>query len=302
MTTFGFNDMSLTGWFPGHMLKAGRKMHEIAPLVDLVVELVDARLPLSSRNPRFRDFLPGKPAMVLANKADLADPAASRRWQRWFEAQGERVFFMDARQPDDPDRLVRYWERVAHEERERRGATLALTRPVRVMIAGIPNVGKSTLVNQLCTEKRAQVGPLPGVTRQNQWIRLRGDVELLDTPGVLWPQVRDKEHELRLALVGSIRDEVIGIELLAEFLWYELSRQPGRVDWSLYDLATCPEHPEELMAAVARRRGLLRAGGNIDPVRTAHALVKDYRDLRLGALTFEFPPEETTPCRPSASS
>lgn len=292
----GFNHLSLTGWFPGHMLKAGRKLQEVAPLIDLVVELVDARLPLSSRNPKFHSLLPGKPAMVVANKADLADPAASRRWQRWFEAQGERVFFLDAREPSDPDRLVRFWERVALEEREKRGATLSLNRPVRVMIVGIPNVGKSTLVNQLCSEKRAQVGPRPGVTRQNQWIRLRGDlVELLDTPGVLWPQVRDKEHELRLALIGSIRDEVIGIDLLADFIWYELSRQPERVDWSLYDLSGCPEFPEELMAAVARRRGLLRAGGGIDHARVAHALVKDFRDLRLGAITLEFPPEPDVP-------
>lgn len=294
MSVIGFNDLALTGWFPGHMLKAGRQMREIAPLIDLVVELVDARLPLSSRNPRFHELLPGKPAMVVANKADLADPAASRRWQRWFEAQGERVFFLNAREPGDPDRLVRFWERTAHEERDKRGATQALNRPVRVMIVGIPNVGKSTLVNQLCTEKRAQVGPRPGVTRQNQWIRLRGNqVELLDTPGVLWPQIRDKEHELRLAMIGSIRDEVIGVELLAEFIWYELSRQPDRVDWSLYDLAACPEYPEEMMAAVARRRGLLRGGGAIDHVRAAHALVKDYRDLRLGALTLESPPDPT---------
>jgi ribosome biogenesis GTPase A len=159
------------------------------------------------------------------------------------------------------------------------------------MIVGIPNVGKSTLVNRLHEGKRAQVGPRPGVTRHNQWIPLQGDVELLDTPGVIWPQVRNKEHELRLALIGSIKDEVIGVELLAEFVWYELSRQPERVDWSLYDLTACPEHPEDLMQAVARRRGLIKGGGVVDYVRTAHALLKDFRDRRLGDLTLEFPPD-----------
>jgi ribosome biogenesis GTPase A len=291
MTPIGFNDIPLTGWYPGHMLKAGRKMREDLRLIDLVVELVDARLPLSSRNPNFRDLLPGKPAMVLANKADLADPDASARWQRWFEDQGERVFFLDAREPDDPERLVQFWVRTVHEERKKRGATTSLTRPARIMIAGIPNVGKSTLVNRLYAGKRAEVGPRPGVTRHNQWIPIHEGVELLDTPGVIWPRVRDKEHELRLALVGSIKDEVIGVELLAEFVWYELSRQPERADWALYDLAGCPEHPEDMMQAVARRRGLLKGGGQIDYVRTAHALVKDFRDRRLGAFTLEFPPD-----------
>ena len=291
MTAISFNNLPTTGWYPGHMLRAGRKMREVLHLIDLVVELVDARFPLSSRNPNFRDLLPGKPAMILANKADLADPAASRRWQRWFETQGERVFFLDARQPDDPDRLVRFWVRTVHEEREKRGATTSLNRPVRIMIAGIPNVGKSTLVNRLHVGKRAQVGPRPGVTRHNQWIPLQGGVELLDTPGVIWPRIRDKEHELRLALIGSIRDEVIGTELLAEFVWHELSRQPERADWSLYDLPGCPEHPEDMMQAVAQRRGLIKGGGQIDYIRTARALLKDFRDRRLGAFTLELPPD-----------
>ena len=286
-----FDHLPMTGWYPGHMLKAGRKMREALKLIDLVVELVDARLPLSSRNPAFRRILHGKPAVLLANKADLADEGASRHWQEAFAGAGERVAFLDSRDPGNPSELTGFWKRTVAEEREKRGAVHALNRPVRVMIAGIPNVGKSTLVNRLSAGKKAEVGPKPGVTRHNQWIRLRDDVELLDTPGVLWPKIRDKEHELRLALIGTMKDEYVGTELLAEFLWHELRTNRSRVAWDLYELPECPDDPHDLIRAVAARRGLLRAGGRIDAERAATALLKDFRDGRLGRITLELPGE-----------
>lgn len=298
MPDLEFNRLPLTGWYPGHMLKAGREMQDVLRLVDLVVELVDARAPAASRNPRFRELLQSRPAVIVANKVDLADLAASERWQQYLEARGERVILMDAQHVAEPTRVVAAWKRIAAEERRRRGATTALTRPVRLMIAGVPNVGKSTLVNGLFEGRRAQVGPKPGVTRQNQWVPLREGVELLDTPGVLWPRIRDKEHELRLGLLGCIRDEVLGAELLAEFLWVELSRQPaGAVTWQLYDQTAPPPTFEAFMAAVARRRGLLRSGGRVDPERTATAVLKDFRDGRLGRITLERAP---TPDEPGA--
>mgnify|MGYP001370656845 CR=1 FL=1 len=301
MPSIDFNVLPLTGWYPGHMLKAGRAMQEVLRLVDLVVELVDARAPAATRNPRFRDLLQSRPAVIVANKADLADAEASRRWQAYLEAQGERVVLLDAQHVADPGRVVAVWKRIAEEERRARGATTALTRPVRLMIAGVPNVGKSTLVNGLVEGRRANVGPKPGVTRQNQWVPLREGVELLDTPGVLWPRIHNKEHELRLGLVGCIRDEVMGLELLAEFLWVELSRQPASaVAWGLYDLAAAPPTFETFMESVARRRGLLRSGGRIDAERTATAVLKDFREGRLGRLTLELPPAAEPVCPPAA--
>ncbi len=292
MTESPFNVLSLSGWYPGHMLKAGRAMQEVLRLVDLVIEVVDARAPASSRNPRFREMLQSRPAVLLLNKADLADARVSRRWQAHFEAAGERVFLVEAQGLGDPARLLASWRQLAEAARTERGVRLARTRPLRVMIAGVPNVGKSTLINAMSAGRRVQVGPKPGVTRQNQWVPLREDMELLDTPGVLWPKIADKEHELRLALAGCIRDEVIGIELLAEFLWVTLSRRPeASAAWSRYGLEAPPTTYPDFIAAVARRRGLLQAGGRIDHERSATAALKDFREGRLGRISLEVPPE-----------
>jgi ribosome biogenesis GTPase A len=293
MPSVDFSVLPLTGWYPGHMLKAGRAMQEVLRLVDLVVELVDARAPASSRNPRFRQLLQSRPVLIVANKADLADPELSRRWQAYLEAQGERVLLLDSPHLTDPSRLVAAWKQVAEAERRGRGAIRELTRPVRLMIAGVPNVGKSTLVNRLYEGKRVLVGPKPGVTRQNQWVPLREGVELLDTPGVLWPKIETKEHELRLGLVGCIRDEVLGIELLTEFLWDVLRRLPtNRVNWPLYGLTGAPATPEGFIEAIARRRGLLLPGGRIDAERAATAVLKDFREGRLGRISIEEPPDQ----------
>jgi len=289
LTKSDFKHLPLSGWFPGHMLKAGREMREILKLVDLVVELIDARAPAATRNPAFRQLLQSKPVALVANKADLADPRRSKLWKDWFAEQGYPILFLDSREIRETERLLTFWKRTVQEKRRERGVKRPLNRPVRLMIVGIPNVGKSTLVNRLHAGKKAQVGPKPGVTRNNQWVALRGDVELLDTPGVLWPHIRDKTHELCLALISSIRDEVMDAELLAEYLWAELAEQPENVDWGMYGLTACPEFPEDLMAAVAKRRGLLKAGGRLDGERVANAVIKDYRDGRLGRLTFEVP-------------
>jgi ribosome biogenesis GTPase A len=292
MSEIEFNHLPLTGWFPGHMLKAGRKMREVIKLVDLVVELVDARAPAASRNPEFRELLPGKPALLVANKADLADPQSSDEWKENFDRKGIASMFLDANHLSSPGPLVSRWRNVAENERRARGATRTLTRPVRVMIVGVPNVGKSTLVNRISAGRKADVGPKPGVTKSNQWITLNDGVELLDTPGVLWPTIRNKTHELVLGLIGSIRDEVLDPELLAEFLWTRLAQVSSLVQWHIYGLETCPQQPHELIEAVARRRGLIRAGGRVDRERAANALLKDFRTARLGRLTVEMPDQD----------
>lgn len=284
-----FSQYPLTGWYPGHMLKAGRQMQEALKLVDLVVELIDARAPLSSRNPDLRSILSNRPFLLLANKADLANPVASRAWSAYFARQGERVQFFDARKTASVRRLTELWRQLVQQMRMERGATRALTRPARVMISGIPNIGKSTLVNHLLARNKAQVGPKPGVTRQNQWVSISNDLELLDTPGILWPRIENKRHELMLALIGSLKEELIPPTLLAEFLWSELRRTAAAVKWELLGLTACPESITALLDALAARRGLLLPGGVPDYDRAAVAFLKDYRLGRLGRFTFEMP-------------
>lgn len=284
-----FSQFPLSGWYPGHMLKAGKAMQDALKLVDLVVELIDARAPISSRNPDLRELLQQRPFLLVANKIDLADPKLSKQWAEYFASQGERLFLLDSRHVGNFRGLTETWRKVVTAERAKRGATRPLTRPIRVMIAGVPNIGKSTLINHLATRNKAQVGPKPGVTRQNQWIQLQGDFELLDTPGILWPHIRDKKHELLLALLGNLKEEVVDIVLVSDYLWTELKKH-SNVQWNILGLTQCPDSPDELLELVALKRGLLKQGGVPDPFRTAALIIKEYRDGRLGRFTLENPP------------
>ena len=285
-----FNSYPLTGWFPGHMFKATKNMAEALKLIDLVVELVDARAPLSTRNPELRRLLSAKPFLIVANKADLASPAVSKKWAAWCQAQGIRIHFLDSRRKTNVSSLLALWRQIVLDERSARGVTRPLLRPVRILIAGVPNVGKSTLVNHLCERTRAQIGPKPGVTRSNQWIPISGGIELLDTPGILWPRIREKKHELLLALLGIFKDELIPQELLASFLAWKLEECKYRIDWPAFGLAASPETEEELLGGIATRRGFLKPGGHPDFTRAAISFIKDFRDGRLGRISFENPP------------
>jgi ribosome biogenesis GTPase A len=231
----------------------------------------------------------GQKARVLVfTKCDLADAAQNRAWQEWYSAnKGERVFFVDAQSGSGLSSLVPGWQEIVARRRRNSGAVQPLRRPVRVMIAGIPNVGKSTLVNRLSVSRRAAVGPRPGVTRNQQWIPLKGGLELLDTPGVLWPRIKSKEMELRLGLVGTIKDELTGPELLAEYLWWWARQHPGQVDFSIYRPEGELESAADLLEAVGRRRGFLGAGGVIDIGQSASVLLSDFRAGKLGRVTFD---------------
>jgi len=292
MTTNDLNSYPLTGWFPGHMLKAGRQMQEALKLIDLLVELVDARAPLATRNPELREMLASKPALLVASKADLAEPIFSRRWEKFFAEQGERVFFLDAHKIANVRGLVQLWKKIVLEERAARGATRPLLRPVRIMILGIPNIGKSTLVNCLHEKKKALVGPKPGVTRQNQWIPIADGVELLDTPGVLWPHINNKCHELLLTLLGNIKDEVVGSILTSNYLCLKLQEIDRH---SALDPLAGTENrnadPEQILSTFAQRRNYLLPGGVPDQERAAIAMIKEFRDGRLGRISLEAPPE-----------
>jgi ribosome biogenesis GTPase A len=286
-----FNSLPLTRWFPGHMNKATRKINEVLKIIDLVVEICDARIPGSSRNPSFDQLFERKPRFVVFNKADLADPSMTGLWKAWYGRRGIRVAPVSAITGKGVAALVGEWRAAYMANPRQADIGKPLSHPLRVMISGVPNVGKSTLINHLAAKHSAAVGPNPGVTRINQWIPLKGGVELLDTPGILWPTLSDKTHELRLAICGCIRDPVIGNELLGEFLWYELARQNNPVQWDLYGLDHCPESCGELMQAIATRRGMLLQGGEVDLERSSTTLIRDFRDGKLGRFTFERPDE-----------
>ncbi len=288
MKSSDFDSLNLTGWFPGHMLKAGREMRARLDLIDVVVEMLDARVPRTSLHPSLQEELGRKPHLLAFNKTDLADPASTRAWEESFRQAGQLSIFLDGRTGSGLKQLLPAVHRVWKTERERRGATRPMLRPLRIMIAGIPNVGKSTIINRLAKAAKTAVGPKPGVTRGQQWVVLQNDTELLDTPGVLWPRIENKQTELLLGIVGTIKDTVIGEELLAEYLCFRLHDRPG-IRWDHYGLKAPPRGVEELLDAVALRRGLLQPGGVPDHHRAAVALLLDFRSGSLGRVTFDLP-------------
>ncbi len=285
-----FERFPLTGWFPGHMFKAGKNMEAALGLVDMAVELVDARAPFLTRNPDLRRILANKPFQLLANKADLASPASCRAWKTYCESQGLTIHFQDSRRTANVKNLPAIWRKMVLDARQARGVTRPLLRPVRVIIAGVPNIGKSTLVNHLGDKNRAQVGPKPGVTRINQWIPIGNGVELLDTPGILWPKIKNKKHELLLGLLNILNDELLPPELTAEYLAWELERQSIPIQWDAYGLEGAPADATELLDAIAKKRSFIKPGGKLDHERAAITFVKDFRDGRLGRITLEQPP------------
>ena len=288
-----FNQSARQTWFPGHMLKAEKAMAEALDLVDLVVVLLDARAPLSTRNPRLEQLLLSRrPHALVANKSDLASGVQNRRWKAWFEAQGDPIDFLEASHLKKPEALTTHWKEQVLKLRQERGATRPLMRPVRLMIVGIPNIGKSTLVNHLRMRNIAKVEARPGVTRQNQWVPLAGGVELLDTPGLLWPQLKDKNHELLLTALGNIPDESTDPTLTAEFL-ITCFQELGLADaLKALDLPEIPTEPAEVLEQLALRRKMFLPGGRPALANAAQGFLKDYRAGRLGRYTLEVPPAE----------
>ena len=283
------------GWYPGHMLKAQHAMRQALSLVDLAVELVDARAPLATRNPRLARLIANKSRIILANKADLACKALNANWTKWFAARGLRLDFVQADKLSRPEAMTASWREQVLRDRAARGATRPLLRPIRMMIVGIPNIGKSTLINHLRAKNIAKTGPVPGVTRQTQWVPLAGGIELLDTPGILWPQLRDPRQQLLLTALGNIPDTAIAPVFTAEYLIERLRELPIREPLKNLDLDDAPETAGGVLEALARRRGMLLPGGLPDTERAANALLKDFRTGRLGRFTLEPPPERDAP-------
>ncbi len=280
-------------WYPGHMTKAKRAMKEDIKLIDLVIELVDARVPFSSRNPDIDQLGAGKARLVLLNKSDLADESLNRRWAQWFEAQGMYVVKIDARNKGTLKQIQAVVQEACKEKIERDRRRGILNRPIRAMVVGIPNVGKSTFINSFAGKACAKTGNKPGVTKGNQWIRLNKSLELLDTPGILWPRFDDQQVGVKLALIGSINDEILDKDELAMGLIRFMNSNYPQVLRERYQLGDGEEAAgaEEILAQVARIRSCLVKGGELDLGKAARLLLDDFRSGRLGRVTLEQPEE-----------
>ena len=276
-------------WYPGHMTKAKRAMKEDVKLVDLVIELVDARAPLASRNPDIDSLAAGKGRVILLNKADLASEKANAAWITYFESQGFQVMKIDARAKATLKQLNALIQEACKEKIERDRRRGILNRPVRAMVVGIPNVGKSTFINSFAGKAAAKTGNKPGVTKGNQWIRLNKQVELLDTPGILWPKFEDQRVGLLLAFLGSINDEILEKdELASELADYLRNITPGLLK-ERYGIEEDGKKPYELLDEIAAARACLTKGGVNDLTKAARLLLDEFRGGKLGRITLELP-------------
>lgn len=277
-------------WYPGHMTKAKRAMQEDIRLIDVVIELVDARIPVSSKNPDINSLAGGKSRILLLNKSDMADPELLNAWIRFYEKKGILAMAVNSRKRNELKQVNTLIQKACKEKIERDRKRGILNRPVRAMIVGIPNVGKSTFINSFAGKACAKTGNRPGVTKGKQWIRLNKQVELLDTPGILWPRFEDQTVGQHLAFIGAIKDELIqSVELALDLIEFLVIQYPGTLA-DTYDVEeTLPS--AELLADLAKNRGCIQKGNELDYEKAAFLLLDDFRNARLGRITIERPDE-----------
>ncbi|MBR4207632.1 MAG: ribosome biogenesis GTPase YlqF [Lachnospiraceae bacterium] len=275
-------------WFPGHMTKALREMENNIKLVDMVIELRDARLPLSSANPELSKLGKGKLRLVLLNKADLADIKDTEAWKAYFTKQGVECVALDSRNTSSKKLINNAVTKLSKEKKERDLKRGIKNRPVRAMVAGIPNAGKSTFINMFAGKSSAKTGDKPGVTKGTQWIRLSKELELLDTPGVLWPKFEDEDTAYRLAMTGAIKRDNLDMELLAiKAIDILKDKYPGRLS-ERYGMEEDGDSLS-LLKAIAVKRGALKKGGEEDTLKASELLYDELRTGKLGRLTLEIP-------------
>ena len=276
-------------WYPGHMTKARRMMQEDIKLIDLVIELLDARVPFSSRNPDIDELGKNKARMILLNKADLADERQNRAWMEYFKEQGIYAVSIDSRNKGSMKAVSAAITEACKEKTERDRRRGIKNRPVRAMVAGIPNVGKSTFINTFAGKACAKTGNKPGVTKGKQWIRLNKGVELLDTPGILWPKFEDQQVGIRLACVGSIKDDILNMEELALWLIDYLRENYKGILAERYQI-TEEGTSVEVLEAIARARGCLKKQEELDYAKASLILFDDFRSGKMGRITLEWAP------------
>lgn len=277
-------------WYPGHMTKTRRMMEENQKLIDIVIELLDARIPLSSRNPAIDEIFPNKPRLVVLNKSDIADPHITSEWERYFASRGLAVKSISSTMGKSLNDIFASCKEILKDKIAHDKARGLVNRPIKIMVVGIPNVGKSSFINKLSGKKSAVTGDRPGVTRGKQWIRLPNSFELLDTPGILWPKFEDVAVGEKLAFTGAIKDEIMDIEEIACRLLEVLSkRYPESLTarYKMTDFDSLPGY--ELLELLGRKRGFVVSGGEIDTERAAKILLDEFRGAKLGRISLETP-------------
>ena len=283
-------DMKDIQWFPGHMTRTRRQIAKSLPLVDAVAELLDARIPAASRNPEFAGLTRRKPHLVILNKADMADPDTTARWVQHYRNEGCAVITCDSKSGRGIKGFAPALRELLAEQLKKYADKGMKGRPIRVMILGIPNVGKSSLINKLAGKNRAKAEDRAGVTRTQQWIKTEGGVELLDTPGVLWPKFDDQEVAVRLAMTGAVRDDILDKEALAARLLSLLHTEYPDAVAARYKIAPDAEGSGfQLLELLAKNRGMLLSGGVPDTERAAITLLDEFRGAKLGRISLEKP-------------
>lgn len=282
-------------WFPGHMAKARRQVTEKLKLVDIIFELVDARIPYSSRNPMIDEIIQHKPRLVLLNKADMADPRITKEWIQYFGEKGIKALAINSQAGVGMKEIVSASELILKEKFDRMKAKgVVRPRAIRAMIVGIPNAGKSTLINRLAKKNIAKTGNTPGVTKAQQWIKVGKELELLDTPGILWPKFEDQEVGSKLALTGAIKDAILNLQDICVYALRFLEREyPERLK-ERFQLKYIPEDIVEFFDEIGKRRGCLMGGGEVDYDKVAELVIREFRSELFGPMTLERPSDLVT--------
>ncbi|NLN82541.1 MAG: ribosome biogenesis GTPase YlqF [Clostridiales bacterium] len=285
-----FDSGTVIQWYPGHMAKTKRKIKECLALVDIIVEIIDARIPISSRNPDLRKLTAGKPSVILLNKSDIADEAATSEWIRYFREQNISALAVDCKSGRGLSGFLPLVKKVLADRIAQWKQKGMVSRPVRMMVAGIPNSGKSSFINRMSHGSKARVEDRPGVTRANQWFVTADGSQMLDTPGVLWPKFDDQRVARYLAFTGAIRDEILNIEELAYELLTLLKNDYSELLKSRYKLPEqLPDDSWELLQLIGKLRGMLISGGEVDTERASIMLFDEFRGGRIGRITLEKP-------------
>ena len=286
-------------WFPGHMAKTRKQITEDLKLVDVVIEILDARIPLSSQNPEIKQITQNKKKVIVLNKCDLSDENDNKKWMEYFIKQGNKAVLVDANTGKGINEVIKQTQLIMQDELKRLSEKGRIGKKIRVMIVGIPNVGKSSFINKIAKKSSAEVGNKPGVTKQKQWIRINDEIELMDTPGVLWPKFETEEIALNLAFTGTIKDEILQITEIAYSLTKFLLKnyrnnllERYSLDENIINSILEQDQEEnqniyEIMQLIGKRRGAIVSGGNIDDEKTAKIILEDFRSGKLGRITLE---------------
>ena len=276
-------------WYPGHMKKTKEMVQNNLKLVDVVIELLDARIPLSSKNPEIDKLAQNKPRVVVLNKSDLSDKAKLNKWISYYQSKGIKAIPVDTLKGNGVNKIVEECKNATKEKMDALKEKGRKERAIRVMIVGVPNVGKSSLINKLTGRKSTQTGDRPGVTKGKQWVRLKGNLELLDTPGILWPKFEDQKIALNLAFTRAIKDEILDIDTLGlKFIEKMSEIEPDKLK-ARYKLDSLGEEPLETMEMIGRKRGFILGRNELDYTRIAKTVLNEFREGKLGQITLEVP-------------